>query len=63
MLSGCITNLETLTRERKIYSFDYLTLLPNQTIKTEQGTITIIEPIRIWSDKAYLEAHEKLLLK
>ena len=61
MCVGCTTTYETFTREKNIYSFEYLNLKPNQTLITEEGLLEVKEPIRVWSDKAYLEIHEKLL--
>ena len=63
MLNGCTTSYKTFTTDKNIYSFDYLNLKPNQTLIADEGIIEIKQPIRIWSDKAYIEAHEQLLLK
>ena len=61
LLTGCISSLPSLTNENEIYNFEYLTLLPNQKLKTDKGIYKIKDKIRIWSDKAYLDVHKKLL--
>lgn len=61
-LTGCTNNYQTFTQERLNYNWDYIILAPNQTLKTKDNKeLTIDKEMRIWSDKAYLELHKKLM--
>lgn len=60
-LTGCTNNYQTFTQERLNYNWDYIILTPPQTLKTKDKEIIIDKEIRIWSDKAYLELHKKLM--
>ena len=63
-LTGCTNSYQTFTQERLNYNWDYIILTPDQTLKTKDNKKIIIDKeMRIWSDKAYLELHEKLMNK
>ena len=64
ILIGCTNNYKTFSQERLNYNWDYIILTPTQTLKTKDNKEIIIDKeMRIWSDKAYLELHEKLMNK
>ena len=62
ILTGCTNNYQTFNQERLNCNWDYIILTPDQTLKTKDNKEIIIDKeIRVWSDKAYLELHEKLM--
>ena len=64
LLTGCIQNCETFQKERLDYNWDYINLLPNQTLKTKDNKEIIIDKeTRIWSDRAYLLLNQLLMDK